>query len=142
MADLLAMFNALLNGTSALCLVSGWWAIRHKKVARHRFLMVSAFLLSVLFLISYLTRFCLSGVHRFPHEGMVRQIYFIILISHTLLASLVPFLALRTLFLAIKKRFPEHRRWARITFPIWLYVSVTGVVVYLMLYQGTKLGFS
>lgn len=135
MGDFLAGLNAILNGTSALCLMTGWYFIRQKKVSAHRTMMLSAFLCSTIFLISYLTRFYLTGVHRFPHEGWLKTAYLSILGTHTLLAALVPFLAIRTLYLAWKQRFPEHRRIARITFPIWMYVSVTGVVVYWMLYH-------
>lgn len=132
---LLATLNASLNGLSALLLLMGLWAIKKKKVLFHRACMISAFSVSVLFLISYLTRFYLTGVHRFPEEGLIKKIYLTILFSHTCLAAMTPFLALRTLFLAWKKNFAAHRRIARITYPIWLYVSVTGVVVYWMLYH-------
>ncbi len=88
-----------------------------------------------LFLISYLIRYALTGVHRYPGTGWDRTIYLAILGTHTPLAAMVPFLAVRTLYLAIKKRFDSHRKWARVTFPIWLYVSVTGVVIYFMLYR-------
>jgi putative membrane protein len=98
-------------------------------------LMVAAFVVSCLFLASYVTRFALSGDTKFGGEGAIRYVYFALLISHVLLAVAVPPLAIRTLYLAVKKRFDAHRRIARITFPIWLYVSVTGVLVYLMLYQ-------
>lgn len=135
MGDFLAGLNAVLNGTSAVCLFTGWCLIRQKRVAAHRTMMLSAFLCSTIFLISYLTRFYLTGVHRFPHEGWFKMVYLSILGTHTLLAALVPFLAIRALYLAWKQRFPEHRRIARITFPIWMYVSVTGVVVYVMLYH-------
>ncbi|MDO8461430.1 MAG: DUF420 domain-containing protein [Deltaproteobacteria bacterium] len=131
----LATLNAFLNGTAAVLLFSGWIAIKKKKVSWHRPLMIAAFSISVLFLISYLTRFYLTGVHRFPGEGVLRTVYFTLLTTHTILAALVPPLALRTLYLATKGRFESHRKIARWTFPIWLYVSVTGVIVYLMLYH-------
>ncbi len=95
--------------------------------------MVSAFLCSVVFLAGYLAYHFLAGV--VYYHGSFRAIYFSILISHTILAVLVPFLAIRTLFLAVKERFEEHKRAARWTFPIWMYVSVTGVIVYEMLYR-------
>ena len=135
MATGLAHLNALLNFSSACLLLAGWFAIRKKKIKRHRFLMSSAFLCAVLFLISYLIRFSLSGIHPYPGAGWDRNFYLTILFTHTVLATLVPFLAIRTLYLALKERFASHRRWARVTFPIWMYVSVTGVVVYWMLYH-------
>ena len=131
----LAALNAILNGLSALFLTAGFLAIRKKKIAFHRKCMVTAFVLSVLFLISYLTRFYLTGVHRFPGDGWVKTAYLTLLTSHTLLAVVTPFLAIRTLYLAAKGRFEQHRRIARFTFPIWMYVSITGVIVYGMLYQ-------
>lgn len=131
----LATLNAFLNGSAAVLLFSGWVAIKKKKVSWHRPLMISAFSVSVLFLISYLTRVYLTGVHRFPGEGILRTVYLTLLTTHTILAALVPPLALRTLYLAVKGRFESHRKIARWTFPIWLYVSVTGVIVYLMLYH-------
>ena len=97
--------------------------------------MVAAFAVSVLFLLSYLTYHYYVGTTRFTGQGWIRTAYFTLLISHTVLAALVPFLALVTLFRALKGQFPQHRRVARWTLPIWLYVSVTGVLVYLMLYQ-------
>jgi putative membrane protein len=97
--------------------------------------MVSAFIASTVFLIGYLTRFYLTGTHRFPDVGVWRTIYLVILISHMILAVVTVPLVLRSLFLAYKKRYQEHRRIARWTFPIWMYVSVTGVVVYAMLYH-------
>ncbi|MBI2980727.1 MAG: DUF420 domain-containing protein [Deltaproteobacteria bacterium] len=131
----LAALNAILNGSSALLLLAGLIAIKLKKVKIHRFLMVSAFSTSILFLISYLTRFYLTGVHRFEGDPFIRKIYLTILISHTSLAAATPFLAIRTLYLAYKKRFDSHKKIARIAWPIWMYVSVTGVVVYWMLYR-------
>lgn len=131
----LAALNACLNGLSACFLMAGLIAIKNKKVTFHRNCMLTAFGLSVLFLISYLTRFYLTGVHRFPGEGGLRTFYLILLGSHTTLAAVTPFLAIRTLYLAAKKRFDSHRKIARITWPIWMYVSVTGVIVYFMLYH-------
>ncbi len=132
----LAALNATLNGLSALFLMIGFLAIRRKQVLLHRRCMVTAFGLSVIFLISYLTRFALTGVHRYPGEGLLKTVYLVLLGSHTTLAAVTPFLAIRTLYLALKGRFEEHRRIARITFPIWMYVSVTGVMVYKMLYHS------
>lgn len=135
LADLLPSLNATLNATSAVLLVLGFRAIRAGRRERHRALMLAAVASSVLFLASYLTRIALTGTHRFPGEGALRAAYLAILASHTLLAALAGPLVLRTLFLALKERFPDHRRIARWTLPVWLYVSVTGVVVYVMLYH-------
>ena len=97
--------------------------------------MLSACGASALFLVSYLTRIALTGTHRFPGEGALRTVYIAVLASHTVLAALAAPLVLRTVFLALRDRFPAHRRIARATLPIWMYVSVTGVVVYVMLYH-------
>lgn len=135
MRQVLPLINALLNGLATIALLSGLIAIKKRRVDIHWRCMVTAFGLSILFLISYLTRFYLTGIHRFPGGGWSKTFYLCLLTSHTSLAVITPFLASRTLYLAYKKRFDAHRRIARITFPIWLYVSVTGVVVYWMLYQ-------
>jgi putative membrane protein len=113
----------------------GHRAILRLQIERHRRLMVAAFTISILFLISYLTYHAQVGSVHFPGQGIIRPVYFAILISHTLLAMTVPFLAGITLYLGWKRRDDRHRRIARWTYPIWLYVSVTGVVVYLMLYH-------
>jgi putative membrane protein len=131
----LPSLNAFLNATSAILLVTGYRFIRQRNVRAHRACMIAAFTVSVLFLLSYLTYHYYAGTTRFPGQGGVRLVYFAILISHTALAVLVPFLAVITLFRAVKEQFPRHRWIARWTLPIWLYVSVTGVVVYLMLYH-------
>jgi putative membrane protein len=131
----LAALNATLNGTSAVLLASGWLAIKSQQRRLHGWLMASAFVVSTLFLISYLTRVAVSGTHRYPGEGTWKTIYLSILISHMLLAVATPPLALRSLYLAWKKRFAEHRKVVRWTLPVWLYVSVTGVAVYLLLYH-------
>jgi putative membrane protein len=134
-ADLLPSVNATLNATSAVLLVLGFRAIRAGRRETHRALMLGAVASSVLFLVSYVTRIALTGTHRFPGEGALRAVYLAVLVSHTLLAALAGPLVLRTLFLALRERFPDHRRIARWTLPVWLYVSVTGVVVYVMLYH-------
>jgi len=131
----LALLNAFLNGTSALLLVAGFIAIRRGERRVHGYLMGSAFVVSAIFLASYLTRFAVSGAHHYPGAGFWKATYFTILISHMLLAITVPPLAVRTLFLAMKRRYDEHRRLVRFTWPIWMYVSVTGVLVYLLLYH-------
>lgn len=131
----LAFCNALLNGSAALLLVGGWLAIRRGRRDIHWKLMAAAFTVSCLFLVSYLTRVAISGTHRYPGSGPWRTFYIGLLTTHMLLAVAVPPLALRTLYLAVKKRYPEHRRLVRYTWPVWMYVSVTGVVVYLLLYH-------
>ncbi len=135
LAEVLPSVNAALNGTSAVLLVLGWRAIRAGERARHRALMLAALGASLLFLAGYVTRIALTGTHAFPGSGAFRALYLAILTSHTLLAAAAAPLILRTLFLALRARFPDHRRIARATFPVWLYVSVTGVAVYVMLYH-------
>ncbi len=134
-ADALPTINATLNGSSAVLLFVGWNAIKKKQVALHRFTMQAAFVTSTIFLVCYLTRFYLTGAHHFPGSGWLKITYLTILITHMILAVLTVPLVLRTLFLARAARFVEHRKIARITFPVWMYVSVTGVVVYVMLYR-------
>ena len=131
----LAPLNALLNASAGTLLVLGWRAIRRGDRQLHHRLMIGAVSVSAVFLVSYLTRVALTGTHRFPGGGWLRALYLTILVSHTLLAVAVAPMALRTLFLGWTGRFDAHRRIARITFPVWLYVSVTGVLVYLLLYQ-------
>ena len=127
--------NAFLNATSAVFLLLGYSAIRRLEIERHRFWMLCAAGTSTLFLVSYLTYHARVGSVRFPGQGPVRVLYFAILGTHTLLAAVVLPLALRTLYLGLRRRDDRHRRIARWTLPIWLYVSITGVVVYVMLYQ-------
>lgn len=127
--------NAVLNGSAALCLVAGYGFIRRRRIGWHRAAMISAFVLSMGFLTSYLVYHYQVGSVRFQGTGGVRTAYLSILLTHTVLAAAVPFLAVVTLYRALRGRFARHRRIARWTLPIWLYVSVTGVVVYLMLYR-------
>ncbi len=134
LAAALPSFNAALNGASAALLFAGWRAIRAGRLRLHRALMLGACASSALFLVGYLSRVTLTGTHRFPGEGAVRAAYLALLASHTVLAALVVPLVLRTLQLSLGARFREHRRLARYTFPIWIYVSITGVAVYVMLY--------
>ncbi len=129
--------NALLNLLSALFLTVGFVQIRKGRMRRHRAFMLAAFLSSSVFLVSYLAYHYYAGSTRFQGHGWIRGVYFAILISHSLLAALVVPLVLLTLSRALRERFPAHRRIARWTLPIWLYVSVTGVMVYLMLYHLT-----
>jgi putative membrane protein len=127
--------NACLNAAAALLLVVGYWLIRQGRREAHRRVMLTAFACSILFLTSYLVYHANVGSVRFQGTGLIRTVYLSILLTHTVLAALVPFLAAFTLGLAWKGRFDRHRRLARWTLPIWLYVSVTGVVIYWMLYQ-------
>lgn len=131
----LATLNAVLNLLAAILLVTGWCAIRGGHTKTHRAAMVAAFAVSAVFLVSYLTYHALEGSRPFQGQGVVRPVYFTILISHVFLAAAVPILAVRMFFLAWKARWDAHRRLGRVTLPIWLYVSVTGVVIYLMLYH-------
>jgi uncharacterized membrane protein YozB (DUF420 family) len=131
----LPTLNAILNSLSAAFLIAGFYMIRKKNIPAHRFCMVSAFTTSVLFLISYLIYHYHAGSVRFPELGWIRTLYLSILLTHTVLAALVPFLAVITLIRALKGQWERHRAIARWTLPIWLYVSVTGVIIYLMLYQ-------
>jgi putative membrane protein len=135
LATLLPPVNAALNATSATLVLLGWRAIRAGERERHRALMLGAFGASALFLAGYLTRVALTGTHAFPGTGLLRAVYLAVLASHTLLAALAAPMVLRTLFLGLRARFGDHRKIARFTLPIWLYVSATGVAVYVMLYQ-------
>lgn len=127
--------NAILNATSAILLVTGRFFIHRKKVALHKTFMLAAFGCSVLFLLSYLTYHYHIGSKPFAGQGWIRYVYFSILISHTVLAAAIVPLAIVTLARGLTGRFEKHRRIAVWTFPIWVYVSITGVVIYLMLYQ-------
>jgi putative membrane protein len=127
--------NATLNGLGAILLVTGYVFIRQKRIGAHRACMVGAFTLSILFLISYLIYHYQAGSVKFQGTGGLRSLYLAILASHSVLAAIVPFLALITLWRALQERFDKHRKIARWTLPVWLYVSVTGVVVYWMLYH-------
>lgn len=127
--------NAFLNGTSAVLLSAGFVFIRRKHIAAHRACMLSAFGVSALFLVSYLVYHAQAGSVPFQGRGWVRPVYFALLLSHIVLAAVIVPLALTTIHRAWTGRFDRHRRIARWTLPIWLYVSVTGVLIYLMLYQ-------
>jgi putative membrane protein len=135
LAAALPTVNAALNAASATLLLLGWRAIRVGQRELHRALMLGACASSVLFLAGYFTRIALTGIHRFPGGGALKAAYLALLASHTALAALTLPLVLRTLQLSLGRRFPEHRRVARLTLPVWMYVSVTGVAVYLMLYH-------
>ncbi len=142
--ELLGVFphlNAALNGASGVCLITGFYFIQRREIQRHRRAMLTAATLSALFLISYLTHHAFRtyyfglGPTKFTGEGIARPIYFTILTSHTILAALVGPFVILTLWRGLKGRYEQHRKIARLVFPVWLYVSVTGVAVYIMLYQ-------
>ena len=131
--------NASLNALSGILLVCGYTMMRLKRIQLHRRFMIAAFATSALFLVCYVVYHAQVGSVRFMREGFVRTLYYTILITHVALAiTLVP-LAIITLSRGLEGRYPQHRRIARWTFPIWLYVSVTGVLVYVLLYQPTWL---
>jgi uncharacterized membrane protein YozB (DUF420 family) len=131
----LPTLNACLNAAAGALLVLGYSFIRRRRVTAHKACMVSAFLLSMLFLASYLYYHAQHGAMPFGGEGWVRALYFSILLPHTLLAASIPPLALATLYRAWRGQFDRHKRLARWTLPLWLFVSVTGVVIYVMLYH-------
>jgi len=133
----LPALNATLNAIAALLLIAAYVLIRRRRFAAHRNVMIAALVCSALFLTSYLVYHAHIGSKHFPGTGTARTVYFVILITHTLLAATVPFLAGITVWRAGHRRYALHRRIARWTLPIWLYVSVTGVVVYWMLYRMT-----
>ena len=135
MTPILPSVNAVLNATAAVLLVWGYTLIRRKRVQQHRKVMQTAFVVSCLFLVCYLVYHYQVGSVRFQRTGALKTLYLAILGTHTLLAAAVPVLAIITLRRGLSARFDKHRRIARWTLPIWLYVSVTGVVVYLMLYH-------
>ena len=134
LSDLPAL-NATLNGIAGLFLLSGYYFIRRRQIARHRASMIGAFATSTLFLISYVIYHANVGSRPFHGEGPIRIVYFTILISHIILAASVVPLALITLARGLRRDDARHRRIAKFTWPIWMYVSVTGVMVYWMLYQ-------
>ncbi|HEV2853076.1 MAG TPA: DUF420 domain-containing protein [Thermoanaerobaculia bacterium] len=127
--------NATLNALSAFLLVTGYVLIRQRRLTAHRNAMIAALVSSALFLTSYLVYHAQVGSKHFPGTGAARAVYFAILITHTILAAAVPFLAAVTVWRAYRERWSLHTRIARWTLPLWLYVSVTGVVVYWMLYR-------
>ena len=133
--DLLALVNAGLNATSAVALFTGYVLIRRRKIRSHKRAMVTALAASVLFLVFYLTRVAFTGTHQFAGQGPFRTLYLSVLFSHMVLAVAVVPLVIRLLWLVSRRRFRAHARLARWTFPVWAYVSITGLAVYLMLYQ-------
>ena len=135
LADSLAALNAVLNGLSGVALGVGWTMIRSGRAEAHRRAMLTAFGISALFLVSYLSRVALSGTHPYPADAPARTFYLVMLASHVILAAFVPFLAVGSIVMAFKERWSAHKRLVKFTLPIWLYVSVTGVGVYVMLYH-------
>ncbi|HUC75273.1 MAG TPA: DUF420 domain-containing protein [Vicinamibacterales bacterium] len=137
--DALPAVNASLNAISGVLLLVAYGFIRARKIEQHRKVMIAAFTASSLFLVCYIVYHAQVGSVRFTRQGFVRPVYFTILITHVTLAAAVLPLAIITLSRGLKARYAQHRRIARWTFPIWLYVSVTGVLVYILLYQPTWL---
>lgn len=133
----LPTLNACLNGIATVLLVAGYDRIRRRQIAQHRACMLAAFAVSVVFLICYVVYHYNVGSVKFPGTGLVRTLYLLMLFTHIVLAALVPFLAIATLYLAFRGNFVRHRRLARWTLPIWLYVSVTGVLIYVLLRAAT-----
>ncbi len=131
----LPLLNAILNGGAGVWLVAGILMIRRGRIAAHRACMLGAVATSVLFLVSYLTYHFQVGTTRFQTPGLIRGVYLGILLTHTVLAAAIVPLVLVTLYRALKGRYLKHRKIARWTWPLWMYVSVTGVVIYLMLYH-------
>ena len=127
--------NATLNGVAFVLLLVGFLQVRAGNIVWHKRCMITAFIVSALFLITYVTYRAYGAEKKFTGQGLIRPVYFFILITHVILAASVPILAARTLYLAARGRFSEHRRLAKLTLPIWIYVSVTGIVVYVLLFQ-------
>lgn len=132
---ILADIDAILNGIAFLLICAGLIAIKRGNVELHKKLMLSAVGCSVLFLACYLTYHLTCESVKFQGEGAIRTVYFVLLLTHIVLAAVQVPLILRTVYLGLKDRREAHKKWAKVTTPIWLYVSVTGVVIYLMLYQ-------
>jgi len=133
--SLLPTVNAFLNGLTGILLLVGYYLIRHGNRAIHKRVMLAAFCTSILFLISYLYYHAHVGSIPFKGIGITRSVYFTILITHSILAAVIVPMAIITLSRGLSSKFDKHKRLARWTLPIWLYVSVTGVIVYLMLYH-------
>lgn len=134
-AEILPAINATLNGLSGVLATCGWLAVRRRRIRLHRALMVAALCASALFLAGYLTRIALTGTHRFVGPPALRSAYLVLLGSHTTLAVVVAPLVLRAAWLGWRGRLDSHRPLARFTLPLWLYVSLTGVIIYVMLYR-------
>ncbi|MCA9601253.1 MAG: DUF420 domain-containing protein [Polyangiales bacterium] len=136
-AESLALLNACLNGTSGVLLVLAVREAKAKRFDAHRRLILTAVGTSAAFLVSYFTRMAIAGELKFPGTGLVRTLYLVLLASHVILAMVALPLILRSVYLGLRMRRAEHRRIVRWAYPIWLYVSVTGVIVYVILYQIT-----
>jgi uncharacterized membrane protein YozB (DUF420 family) len=128
-------WDAILNGTSGVLLLCGYAMIRKGRVLAHKTFMISAVVCSAIFLVNYVVYHLRVGVHRFQGQGAIRPVYFTILISHTILAIAIVPLVIIVLTRALRGQFMRHRALARWTFPIWVYVSITGVIVYFLLYR-------
>lgn len=128
-----ALINAIINSTVSILLVAGLMAVKQKNYVRHKNIMISAIVLSVLFLVSYIAHHLLSGDTKFGGEGTIRLVYFIILITHIFLAAVILPFILFTAYRSLTGEYEKHKKLARYTWPLWLYVSVTGVIVYLMI---------
>ena len=133
--NLLPTVNASLNGLATVLLAVGYVLIRRGRVTAHKWTMLGSFAVSIVFLGCYLVYHYYVGSKKFPGTGAVRIVYLAILVTHIILAAAVPFLASITIYRGLKGQFDKHRRIARITWPIWMYVSVTGVIIYFMLYH-------
>jgi putative membrane protein len=131
----LATLNALLNSAALACVLLGWAAVRRRKLQTHKRFMLSAFVLSLIFLTSYITRILMFGDTKFPGHGIMRPIYFFVLISHVVLAVTIAPAVLYTVILGLKKKYATHKKWAPKVLPVWIYVLATGVLVYLMLHH-------
>ena len=131
----LATLNACLNAAAMVFLLAGFFFIRRKEIKKHKFCMLTAFGISCVFLVSYLVHHARVGSVKYAGPEALRGVYYVVLFPHIAMAALVPVLAVVTIRRALKGNFERHRRIARITLPIWLYVSVSGVVVYFMLYR-------
>ena len=131
----LPALNATLNATSAVLLCTGWYLIKHGRRTAHKNVMLAACAVSVAFLVSYLVYHAQVGSVRFTKQGPIRAVYFTILLTHTVLAAVIVPLVLVTLSRGLSAKYDRHRRIARWTMPLWLYVSVTGVIIYWMLYR-------
>jgi putative membrane protein len=134
-AEVIPALNAVLNGIATICLTAGFFFIRRGNILSHRRCMKTAASVSALFLVGYITQRVLRGETRFGGSGAIRTAYLVMLASHVILATSIVFLVPRTLILALQGQFDRHRAWARWTFPIWYYVSVTGVLIYFCLFQ-------
>ncbi len=128
-----AMINAIINSAVSILLVAGLIAVKQKKYVQHKNIMLAAIVLSVLFLVSYIAHHLLAGDTKFGGEGTIRLVYFIILITHIFLAAVILPFILFTAYRSLTGEYDKHKKLARYTWPLWLYVSVTGVIVYLMI---------